>query len=187
MKMEEFIEKAQAIDEICIRDVFGNNVLFEIYAKSTYKKVEAHAKTVIEKVLPSIDDIYAIEYKDNIYVARKEEVHKAIKVIQEAESYTQMASKLNNLSATFQYHEVRSEAKDHKIQYIRLSWGNWASHCAMCCILHMIAKEHHIQVNMPYDFVLIIKKEECDDQERCQLFCKEQTKMRKMDRVFGLD
>ena len=186
MKMEEFIEKANEVKEINIIDEFKNGMIYRVFASSIHENVKNHAENIIDKVIPTIEDCYHIRYKGYLYVINKEVVDNIIHNIKTATDYTEMQKSLLNFEDMLKC-GVYVTKKDNKIVNVHLSWRKWHETCALRNVLKRECEKSNIKILDSYEFNLYIKSEDCDDKERCKLFCEEQTKMRKMDRIFGLD
>lgn len=186
MKMEEFIEKANEVKEINIIDEFKNGMIYRVFARSNHKNVKNHAESIIEKIVPTIEDCYHIRYKGNLYVVNKEVVDNIIHSIKTATDYTEMRKSLLNFADMLKCGVYVSE-KNNKIVNVHLRWSHWYETCALRNVLKRECEKSNIKIFGSYEFNLYIKSEDCDDKERCKLFCEEQTKIRKMDRIFELD
>ena len=186
MEIKEFIEKANEVKEIKIFDEFKNGMIYHVYAQSQHENVKNHAQSIIDKVIPTIEDCYHIRYQGHLYVVNKTIVDNIIQTIETATDYEEMQKSLLNFQDMLKC-GVYASYEDNKIVNVYLSWGNWYYTCALRNVLKKECEKHNIKILGSYEFNLYIKSEDCDDKERCKLFCEEQTKMRKMDRIFGLD
>ena len=186
MEIKEFIEKANEVKEINIVDEFKNGMIYRVYAQSQHENVKSHAQSIINKVVPTIEDCYHIRYEGNLYMVNKEVVDNVVQTIETATDYEEMRKSLLNFKNMLKC-GVYFSKKENKIVNVFLSWRNWHDTCALRNVLKQECEKHNIRILNSYDFDLYIKSEDCDDKERCKLFCEEQTKMRKMDRIFGLD
>ena len=182
MKMQEFLAKADEVKEIIVVDEFKNGMIYHVLARSQHKNVESHVQGIIEKILPTIEDYYYT----GVYMVNKEIVDNVVQVIKNSTDYAEMQESLLNFKDMLKC-GVHVKKKDNKIVNVCLSWGNWHETCALRNLLKQECEKHGIKILGSYEFTLYIKSEDCDDKERCKLFCEEQTRMRKIDRIFGLD
>ena len=186
MKIQEFLAKADEVKEINVVDHFDNGMIYSIWATSQHENVKNHAQGIIEKIVPTIEDYYHIEYSDNLYMVNKGVVDNVVQVVKTATDYAEMRENLLNFEDTLKCCVYATE-KDNKIVNVKLSWRNWNSARALRNVLKRECEKNNIKILDSYEFTLYIKSEDCDDKERCKLFCEEQTRMRKIDRIFGLD
>ena len=84
MEIKEFIEKADEVKEINIFDEFKNGMIYRVYAQSQHENVKNHAQSIIDKVIPTIEDCYHIRYEGNLYVVNKEVVDNVVQTIETA-------------------------------------------------------------------------------------------------------
>ena len=187
MKLKDFQMKAEEIDEIKVVDFWQDNIMYKIYAASAYNNVKQHAQKIINQIIPTIEDCYYIKTNNRHYVVKKEIVDCFVNCIKKATNYQEMQKSLCTFQDTFHFN-VEARTLDHRIVHIALNFQReWEEYIALRNILKGVCQQNNIEILKSYNFILCIVSADCDDQERCQLFCKEQTKMRKMDRVFGLD
>lgn len=186
MKIQEFLAKADEVKEINVVDHFDNGMIYSVWATSQHENVKNHAQGIIEKIVPTIEECYHIRYADNLYMVNKEVVDNVVQVIKNSTDYAEMRENLLNFEDMLRC-GIYTTKEDNKIVNVYLSWTNWNSTCALRNVLKRELKKHDIKTLLSYEFTLYIKSEDCDDKERCKLFCEEQTRMRKMDRIFGLD
>ena len=185
MKMQEFMEKADEVKEININDPFENGMIYHIYAKSQHENVKNHAQSIIDKIAPTIEDYYHIECGP-LFMVNKEIIDNIVQVIKNSTDYAEMQENLLNFKDMLKCGVFTTE-RNNKIDNVYLWWSNWRPAWALRNVLKRECEKYDIKILGSYKFLLYIKSEDCDDKERCKLFCEEQTRMRKMDRIFGLD
>lgn len=182
MKMQEFLAKANEVKEIIVVDEFKNGMIYHVLVRSQHKNVERHVRDIIYEILPTIEDYYYT----GIYMINKEVVDNVVQVIKHSTDYAEMQENLLNFKDMLKC-GIYANTKDNKIVNICLSWRNMPDACSLRNLLKQECEKHGIKIMGSYEFTLYIKSEDCDDKERCKLFCEEQTRMRKIDRIFGLD
>ena len=180
--MQEFLTKADEVKEIRVIDEFKNGMIYRIFVHSQHKNVESHVQGIIEKVVPTIEDYYYT----GMYMINKEVVDNVVQVIKNSTDYAEMQENLLPFKDMLKCGIIANK-KNNKIVNVCLRWGNWHETCALRNLLKQKCEKHDIKILNSYEFTLYIKSEDCDDKERCKLFCEEQTRMRKIDRIFGLD
>ena len=180
--MQEFMEKADEVKEIRVIDEFKNGMIYRVSVHSKHKNVESHVQGIIDKIVPTIEDYY----HTGMYMINKEVVDNVVQVIKNSTDYTEMQENLLPFKDMLKC-DIVANKKNNKIVNVCLSWGNWHETCALRNLLKQECEKHDIKILGLYEFTLYIKSEDCDDKERCKLFCEEQTRMRKIDRIFGLD
>ena len=182
MKMKEFMEKADEVEEIRVIDEFKNGMIYRFFIHSKHKNVENHVRDIVYEVLPTIEDYY----HTGVYMINKEVVDNVVQVIKNSTDYEEMQENLLPFKDMLKCGIVANK-KNNKIVNVCLSWRNWNETCALRNLLKEECEKQNIKILSSYEFNLYIKSEDCDDKERCKLFCEEQTRMRKIDRIFGLD
>lgn len=187
MKLKDFQMKAEEIDEIKVVDFWADNIMYKIYAASSHDNVKQHAQSIIDKIVPTIEDCYYIKTNNRHYVVKKEIVDCFVNCIKKATNYQEMQKSLCTFQDTFHFN-AEARTLDHRIVHISLNFQRkWEEYIALRNILKGVCQQNNIEILDSYDFILRIVSADCDDKEKCRIFCQEQTKIRKMDRIFELD
>lgn len=187
MKLKDFQMKAEEIDEIKVVDFWADNIMYKIYAASSHDNVKQHAQSIIDKIVPTIKDCYHIKTNNRHYVVKKEIVDCFVNCIKKATNYQEMQKSLWTFQDTFHFN-AEARILDHRIVHISLNFQRkWEEYIALRNILKGVCQQNNIEILDSYDFILRIVSADCDDKEECRIFCQEQIKIRKMDRIFELD
>lgn len=186
MDLNDFLEKAEQVEEINVIDELKNELLYRVHVSSNHETIKKHTQNIINTILPNIEDCYYIEHENSQYICKKAEIDEFVAHMQKATEYNEMYESAKKFKTLFKCSVVKC-ISDNKITNIRLEWRNWHETCALQKIIRNALRSKHIKASGRYSFYVSISSDECDDHERCKLYCKEQTRIHKIDKIFGLD
>jgi hypothetical protein len=178
LTIEEFIKKAEEIDELTVSKVSGVGI-YEWFTQGDNYELRDYIREQLTENLTLTDAYLLPEYKKTWI--KKSYIDLIINTIKNTENYNEMYENLNHIC------ELKpSKLHDgDKIEFIKIEFTNRYKMEIKHIIINKL-KQCNIEVKDIGYGIIKVKNQTCDTKEQCKHYCKTTIKKEKFNKIFNL-